>query len=145
MPNNGCDCNFAMRRTMVAIVLWHIDYAGRLANEQASACNALAMRSTSLSISTGTCARSSGASVATATMQPSWGCKSGLRTAARKDWSFAAIGPTIVTVALSSTTAPPARKDGSPDGTMRTFSRRCNAGSEQPFGTIRPGWEEPTF
>ncbi len=31
--------------------------------------------------------------------------------------------------APSSTVAPPARSDGSPDGSMSTFSRRCSAGS----------------
>src|SRR5271167_4107496 len=54
----------------------------------ASASNTLAMPSKSSSISTGTSACGNGASVATATMQSSSGCNSGLPTVARKTSSF---------------------------------------------------------
>src|ERR1035441_5870517 len=47
----------------------------------------------------------------------------------KTDWSCAATGPTPARAAPSSTVAPPARSDGSPDGNMSAFSRRCSAGS----------------
>src|SRR5664280_1409766 len=47
----------------------------------------------------------------------------------KTDWSCAATGPTPARAAPSSTVAPPARSDGSPDGNMSVFSRRCSAGS----------------
>src|ERR1022692_4819668 len=47
----------------------------------------------------------------------------------KMDWSCAATGPMPARVAPSSTAAPPPRSDGSPDGSMSTFSRRCSAGS----------------
>src|SRR5215468_11561081 len=49
----------------------------------ASACRTLAIVAMSSSITIGTCACGSGASVATATMQSSSGCRSGLPIAAR--------------------------------------------------------------
>ncbi len=66
--------------------------------------------------------------------------------------------PTPARAAPSSTAAPPARSDGSPDGSMSTFSRRCSAGSTSirrrcasgarrssiPSARSRPGWEQPT-
>ncbi len=67
-------------------------------------------------------------------------------------------GPTPASTAPSSTAAPRARSDGSPDGSMSTFSRRCSAGSMSirrrcasdarrssiPSARSRPGWAQPT-
>src|SRR6202022_2862506 len=47
----------------------------------------------------------------------------------KMNWSCAATGPTPARAAPSSTAAPPPRSDGSPDGSMNTFSRRCSVGS----------------
>ena len=58
----------------------------------------------------------------------------------------------------SSIAVPPARNDGSPDGSMSTFLRQCNAGSTSirrrcasgarpssiPSARSRPGWVQPT-
>ena len=66
--------------------------------------------------------------------------------------------PTPAGTAASSTAAPRARSDGSPDGSMSTLSMRCSAGSMSirrrcvigarrssiPSARSRPGWEQPT-
>jgi len=76
----------------------------------------------------------------------------------KTDWSCAATGPMPASAARSSTTAPPARSDGSPDGSTSTFSRRCSAGSTSirrrcvngarrsstPSARSRLGWAQPT-
>ena len=76
----------------------------------------------------------------------------------KTDWSCAATGPMPARAARSSTTAPPARSDGSPDGSTSTFSRRCSAGSTSirrrcvsggrqsstPSARSRLGWAQPT-
>ena len=73
-------------------------------------------------------------------------------------WSCAATGPTPARAAPSSIVAPPARNDGSPDGSTSTFLRRCSAGSTNiqrrcvcgarrlsiPLERSRPGWAQPT-
>ena len=67
-------------------------------------------------------------------------------------------GPTPARAAPSSTAAPPPRSDGSPDGSMNTFSRRCSVGSTSirrrcgsgarpssiPSARSRLGWAQPT-
>ena len=76
----------------------------------------------------------------------------------KMDWSCAATGPMPARAAPSSTAAPPPRSDGSPDGSMNTFSRRCSVGSTSirrrcasgarrssiPSARSRPGWAQPT-
>ena len=47
----------------------------------------------------------------------------------KMDWSCAATGPTSARAVPSNTAAPPARSDGSPDGSMRPFSMRYSVGS----------------
>jgi len=90
-------------------------------------------------------------------------CPAGERLAYRytneeNDWSCAATGPTPARVAPSNVAVPPPRSDGSPDGSMSTFSRRCSAGSTSirrksasgarrssiPSARSRLGWEQPT-
>ena len=76
----------------------------------------------------------------------------------KMDWSCAATGPTPARAAPSSTAAPPARSDGSPDGSTSMFSKRCSAGSTSirrrcasgarrssiRSARSRPGWAQPT-
>jgi hypothetical protein len=76
----------------------------------------------------------------------------------KMDWSCAATGPTPARAAPSSTAAPPPRSDGSPDGSMNTFSKRCSVGSTSirrrcasgarpsstPSARSRLGWAQPT-
>jgi transposase len=75
----------------------------------------------------------------------------------KMEWSCAATGPMPARIAPSSTAAPPARSDGSLDGSMSTFSRRCSTGSTSirrrcasdakrlniPSARSKPGWEPP--
>ena len=76
----------------------------------------------------------------------------------KTDWCYAATGPTPARAVQSSPLVPPARSDGSPDGSMSIFLRQCNAGSTSirrrcasaarrsniPSAPSRPGWEQPT-
>jgi ribosomal protein L14E/L6E/L27E len=76
----------------------------------------------------------------------------------KRDWSYAATGPTPARAAPSSTAALLARSDGSPDGSMSTFSMRCSAGSMSilrrcangvrrssiPSARSRPEWAQST-
>ena len=76
----------------------------------------------------------------------------------KTDWSCAATGPMSARAAPSKTAARPAKSDGSPDGSMSMFSKRCRRGSTNiprrcasgarrssiPSARSRRAWARPT-